>query len=68
MKMKQKQTILEMIKQKRKNSWITQEQMANYLKIDYKTYNRKENWITDFTFLEFIHVLYLLDLDIPVMV
>ena len=65
MKMKQKQTILEMIKQKRKNSWITQEQMANFLKIDYKTYNRKENWITEFTFLEFIQVLEILDIKIP---
>jgi len=63
--MKQKQTILEMIKQKRKNNWITQEQMANYLKIDYKTYNRKENWITEFTFLEFIQVLEILKIKIP---
>ena len=60
-----KNDILEMIKNERKENKITQEQMANYLKIDYKTYHRKENWITEFTFLEFIQVLEILDIKIP---
>jgi len=51
-----KQKILEIIKKQRKNKKITQEEMANYLKIAYKTYNRKENWITEFTFLEFLMI------------
>ncbi len=60
-----KNEILEMIKQKRKNNWITQENMACMLKIDYKTYNRKENGITEFTFCEFIQVLQILKIKIP---
>lgn len=45
----------------RKKKWISQEKMANYLQIDYKTYNRKENWKSDFTLAEYskiINILY----------
>ena len=48
---------LEDIKILRRELWITQEDMARKLKIDYKTYNLKENWKRPFTFLEYLQVI-----------
>ncbi len=45
------------IRKKRKQNKLTQEQIAKILKIDYKTYNRKENWKTPFTIDEFVQLL-----------
>jgi len=48
---------LEEIKKLRKELWITQEDMARRLKIDYKTYNLKENWKRNFTFIEYLQLI-----------
>jgi len=51
---------IEQIKEIRQSRWITQEEMAYKLKIDYKTYNRKENWKIEFTYSEYFKIMYIL--------